>query len=128
MSAIDQRRGTRYELKLDCNLSSPLKSFDAMVGVTQNISRSGLLVTISASPAERSPRLGDLARVVVRLPSSPHIRGRGLNCLARVVRVSEEGGPMRIALEIRRIKFDDTEDADEVVFPLPEPPEIQYIQ
>jgi hypothetical protein len=125
---MDQRRGIRYELKLTCNVTSPMKTFDEMIGVTQNISRSGLLLAISALPADRIPKLGDLARVVVRLPSSQHFRGRGINCLARVVRVSDDGSPIRIALEIRRMRFDASDDATEVAFPTPEPAEVQYIQ
>lgn len=128
MSGTDQRRGVRYELKLECYVSSPVKTFDEMTGFTQNISRSGLLVEVSVLPEGRTPKLGDLARVVVRLPSSRRFHGRGLNCLARVVRLSDEGSPVTIALEIRRMRFDDSDNVADLPLPLSKHAEVQYIQ
>ncbi|MEN6533850.1 MAG: PilZ domain-containing protein [Bryobacteraceae bacterium] len=128
-SKQDQRRGHRYALKLACELTSPLETFDAMLGVTENISRSGILVHLSDRECPELPQLGTLTRAVVRLPASPNAREPILDCLAKVVRVNRDAGARSIALEVRRMRFQSVSNGSAVSdLPLDEEDGRQYIQ
>lgn len=106
MAVRDQRRGLRYRLKLSCHVSSPLKTFGEMDGVTENISRTGILVVCeSGGRTQAVPTVGDVARVVVNLPKSHRFEPRCLDCLAKVVRVGPDIGPRYLAFEVRRMQF-----------------------
>lgn len=128
MALVDQRRGTRYPLQLACDVSSLMQTFGAIGGVTQNISRSGLLIAISALPGGWKPRVGELMRVLVHLPFSADFRSRGLNCMAKVVRVSEDEDPVKVAMEIRRMRFEGADDETEATAPHPDRAEVRYLQ
>ena len=102
----DQRRNTRFEVHLPCELWSPFQAFDMLSGVTVNMSRIGLLFS-PEDPLEGRllPKVGHAARVVLQLPGSGQRRGRCVECLGRVVRLEEQENSRRIALEFRRYQF-----------------------
>ena len=72
------------------------------------MSRRGLLVTLPPS----EPRLavlgvGDLARVIVELPSVPYFRQRCLDCRCRVVRLETQADSCLVAFSVWRYYFGD---------------------
>ena len=58
MTQLDLRRDTRYDVQLGCRVFSPLPSFSELVGVTLNMSRSGLLAVFGEAGVVRRGPLG----------------------------------------------------------------------
>ena len=103
MMARELRRGLRYEVQLPCQVFSPAKSFATFSGVTQNMSRSGLLLALEqAEPASHLPEVGQAVRIVLELPRTVPER-RCVECLGRVVRIDRDFPS--IAFELRRYQF-----------------------
>jgi hypothetical protein len=101
--STDHRRGVRYEVRLHCQVSSPGNVFGNLTGVTQNMSRSGLLLDVRAEgPPDRLPEVGQAARILLELPRSAPEK-RCVECLGRVVRVDKEAPA--VAFEFRRVMF-----------------------
>ncbi|MFB3776632.1 MAG: PilZ domain-containing protein [Bryobacteraceae bacterium] len=99
----DSRRGVRYEVRLQCQVYSPAKVFEDLTGVTQNMSRTGVLLSLEQTNASaRLPEVGQAARIVLELPRSAPER-RCVECLGRVVRVDREFPS--VAFEFRRYQF-----------------------
>ncbi len=99
----DLRRGLRYEVRLPCQVFSPLRAFENLSGVTLNMSRSGVLLTLEQTdPPSRLPVVGQVARIVLELPRSTHER-RCVECRGRVVRVDKDS--TSVAFEFRRFQF-----------------------
>ena len=103
MMARELRRGLRYEVQLPCQVFSPAKSFATFSGVTQNMSRSGLLLALEqAEPASHLPEVGQAVRIVLELPRTVPER-RCVECLGRVVRIDRDSPS--VAFEFRRYMF-----------------------
>lgn len=101
--AKDQRRGMRYAVRLSCQVFSPGKVFGDLTGVTQNMSRSGLLLDLEANGSQPVlPQVGQAARILLELPRSEPQR-RCVECLGRVVRVDRQSPA--VAFEFRRVAF-----------------------
>ncbi len=99
----DYRRGVRYEVRLSCQVSSPGKVFADLTGVTQNMSRSGLLLELEQDEsAARLPEVGQAARILLELPRAT-LERRCVECLGRVVRIDRKGPA--VAFEFRRVTF-----------------------
>jgi len=99
----DLRRGVRYVVELPCQVFSPLRAFANLTGVTQNMSRSGLLLALQqADTPPRLPEVGQAARIVLELPRAAAER-RCVECLGRVVRVDRDS--TSVAFEFRRYQF-----------------------
>jgi hypothetical protein len=103
MMTSESRRGMRYEVQLPCQVFSPARAFATFSGVTQNMSRSGLLLALVESGLpSRLPEVGQAARIVLRLPQTATER-RCIECLGRVVRVDRDSPS--VAFEFRRYTF-----------------------
>ena len=77
------------------------------VGVTENMSRSGILVSWKADSVVSSlPQPGDLLTVEVELPASQTFGRRCMHCQAVVTRVlaGDVRGP-RVALQVSQMQF-----------------------
>ena len=103
---MERRRGTRYPVRLDCNLSLPDRPTASLSGQTVNMSSCGVLVSFQADgPLPAKPKVGGLARLVVELPQAPYFRGCWLDCKCRVVRVVKQTDAHLVALHVGRYWF-----------------------
>jgi hypothetical protein len=106
MTQLDLRRDTRYEVQLSCRISSPLRSFSEIAGVTLNMSRSGLLAVFGeAGSPDVSPLVGAPVRIRVELPGPSGKSARCVECLGRVARVGEQSAPRQVAFALQRYQF-----------------------
>jgi hypothetical protein len=106
MTEVDSRRGVRYAVQLSCKVSSPLRFFNELTGVTLNMSRCGLLAMFGVAAADQpTPLVGTPVRITLNLPNAPGKPARHLECLGRVVRVSEEHVPLQVAFSLQRYQF-----------------------
>jgi len=104
----DRRAYDRQKLELRCSLASFRDNPEAVIGVTENISRGGVLIRWTGEANTIPlPNSGDPITVALKLPLGP----RYLRCSGRVIRVStSRDNPVLVAVEIRRMSFSgDTE-------------------
>ncbi len=103
MDKMDRRVHDRVKVQLSCSLTSPNDNAGPIVGVTENMSRGGVLIRWTAEPDTIPlPNSGVPIAVLVKLPLGP----RCLRCSGRVVRVSTtRNGPNLVAVEIWHISF-----------------------
>ena len=106
MTDLDLRRDTRYAVQLSCRVSSPLQSFNALSGVTLNMSRSGLLAVFGeAGGLVPAPLVGTPVRITVELPGAPGKSPRVLECLGRVARVGDDTSLRQVGFILQRYLF-----------------------
>lgn len=104
---MDRRVDARLDVRLPCHVESPYTRSRLFVGLTENMSRSGILVQWSNSePGVKLPRPGQLLTAEIELPAN-HVFGRKcLHCQVTVVRVSApEQGTARVAFQIGQMRF-----------------------
>ena len=94
------------DVKLKCHVA-PMKSGPrAWWGVTENISRNGILMLCLADRAEEHPRVGETVTVEIELPENPVFGRKCIHCQATVVRIAGgEEEPFRMAFNISQMKF-----------------------
>ncbi len=105
MRLINQRQSPRIDIRLQCRISSPgMRGSNGML--TENISRSGILVAWNAGPEAEPPEVGQLLTVEIELPANHGFGRKCIHCQAVVVRVSQpEGQCPRVALSVNYMKF-----------------------
>jgi hypothetical protein len=110
----DRRRGRRFDLKLKCRASRLFSKSRSLAGVTENFSRSGILVRFAnAQAVEFFANRQEPVKIVVELPQSPSFPGRCLECMGNVARIAEVGTDAPyVAFEIGRIQVKDTSTAN----------------
>lgn len=88
----DRRRRRRFEMRLACRVLSPEMRFDALIGITHDVGRSGALVMFRGEPASAGRmQVGERARLVLELPRHTNFPPRCLECKAKVVRIDVVG-------------------------------------
>lgn len=106
---MDRRVDCRLDVRLPCYVAFPQSNARRFVGLTENMSRNGMLVAWSReNPPAELPRAGDVLTAEIELPASRHFGKRCMSCQATVVRVSaaaEEAGPARVALRVNHMQF-----------------------
>ncbi len=109
MKSINRRETPRIDVRLKCHVTSPRVWANGCAGVTENISRSGLLMRWSAEQAgSRMPRVGDLITMELELPAHHDFPSKCIHCQGTVVRVSvSENEAPRVALNVNYMKFRD---------------------
>jgi hypothetical protein len=109
MKSINRRETPRIDVKLNCHVSSPRVWSNGFVGVTENISRSGLLLLWNGKQSgSRLPRVGDLITMDIELPVHHDFPTKCIHCQGTVVRVSvAEKQAARVALNVNYMKFKD---------------------
>jgi hypothetical protein len=109
MRSINRRETPRIDVKLKCHVSSPRVWSNGFVGVTENISRSGLLLLWNGKQVgSRLPRVGDLISMDIELPVHHDFPTKCIHCQGTVVRVSaSENEAPRVALSVNYMKFRD---------------------
>jgi hypothetical protein len=104
---MDRRADPRVEVRLPCHVEFPKSKSRVFVGVTENMSRSGILVSWSADGlVTHLPKPGELLSVDIELPANHSFGRRCMHCQAVVARVSagEKGEPI-VALQVNQMQF-----------------------
>jgi len=94
------------DVKLKCHVA-PMKTWpQGLSGVTENISRNGVLMLCAENCMGEQPRVGEVVTVEIELPENPVFGRQYIHCQATVVRVySEKGQPFRVAFSVNQMKF-----------------------
>ena len=94
------------DVKLKCHVA-PMKTWpQGLSGVTENISRNGVLMLCAQGSSGEQPRVGEVVTVEIELPENPVFGRKCIHCQATVVRVSgEEGRAFRVAFSVNQMKF-----------------------
>jgi len=94
------------DVKLKCHVAPMKKWPQGLTGITENISRNGVLITCAEGYTGEQPRVGEVVTVEIELPENPVFGRKCIHCQATVVRVSgEEGQPFRVAFSVNQMKF-----------------------
>ncbi len=104
---MDRRADPRIDVTLRCHALFAGSKSRIYVGLTQNISRSGLLLTWDENLAASTlPSLGDPLTVEIELPANRSFGSRCMRCEAVVTRVeAAPGAPRTVALRIEQMAF-----------------------
>ena len=103
---MNRRETPRMDVKLKCHVAPMKAGPRALSGVTENISRNGVLMLCLADRAGEHPRLGETVTVEIELPENPVFGRKCIHCQATVVRIAgDEAEPFRIAFNISQMKF-----------------------
>ncbi|MGD0201156.1 MAG: PilZ domain-containing protein [Bryobacteraceae bacterium] len=104
---MDRRADPRVDVRLPCHVEFPKSKSRLLVGLTENMSRSGILVTWNADGlVTYLPKPGDVLSVDIELPANHSFGRRCMHCQAVVARVSagESGDPL-VALQVNQMQF-----------------------
>ena len=103
---MNRRESPRMDVKLKCHVA-PMKTWpQGLTGVTENISRNGVLMVCAEDCAGAPPRVGEVVTVEIELPENPVFGRKCIHCQATVVRVSgQDGAPFRVAFSVNQMKF-----------------------
>ncbi len=104
---MDRRVDPRVEVKLPCHVAYPRSKSRLFVGVTENMSRTGILLSWNADRSMSNlPKPGDLLTVDIELPANHSFGRRCMHCQAVVARVwTSEPGGIRVALRVNQMQF-----------------------
>jgi hypothetical protein len=100
----DRRTSLRHTLQLTCRISSDGALADSIKALTENVSRSGILVRwLKGMPL---PEVGGSLTLDVQLPKNPEMAPRVMRCRTTVVRVVPGSGQEHeVALRVRAMRF-----------------------
>ena len=104
---MDRRADPLVEVRLACHVESARTRSRLCVGLTENMSRSGILVAWNADGmAAELPKPGDLLSVDIELPANHSFGRRCMHCQAVVARVSAgaKGEPL-VAMQVNQMQF-----------------------
>ncbi len=104
---MDRRSDPRVDVRLPCHVEFPKSKSSLFVGVTENMSRSGILVAWTADGlVTYLPKPGDVLAVDIELPANHAFGRRCMHCQAVVARVpaGESGEPL-VALQVSQMQF-----------------------
>ena len=103
---MNRRENPRMDVKLKCHVA-PMKTWpQGLSGVTENISRNGVLMLCADACSGEQPRVGEVVTVEIELPENPVFGRKCIHCQATVVRVCGEAGqPLRVAFSVNQMKF-----------------------
>ncbi len=105
---MDRRVDPRVEVRLPCHVSSLGGRARFLVGVTENMSRRGILVFWNPRVAAKLPIVGELLNLEIELPTSRAFGRKCISCQVTAVRVIQPktGGPL-VAFQINQMQFRD---------------------
>jgi len=94
------------DVKLKCHVA-PMKTWpQGLTGMTENISRNGVLMLCADTCVGEPPRVGEVVTVEIELPENPVFGRKCIHCQATVVRVSDDNGQAcRVAFSVNQMKF-----------------------
>jgi len=94
------------DVKLKCHVAPMRTSPQGITGMTENISRNGVLMLCAEAFEGEQPKVGEVVTVEIELPENPVFGKKCIRCQATVVRVSaDEGQPFRVAFSVNQMKF-----------------------
>lgn len=103
---MNRRENPRMDVKLKCHVAPMKAGPRGLWGVTENISRNGILMLCMADRAGEHPRVGETVTVEIELPENPVFGRKCIHCQATVVRIAnDEEQPFRMAFNISQMKF-----------------------
>jgi hypothetical protein len=104
---MDRRVDSRLDVRLPCYVAFPSSNSRRFAGVTENMSRNGMLVSWRWEDLpEGLPRPGEVLTAEIELPASRHFGRRCMHCQVTVVRVAtEEPGRARVAFRVNHMQF-----------------------
>ena len=108
------------DVKLKCHVA-PMKGWpQGLSGLTENISRNGVLMICPPGGSGEQPKVGEVVTVEIELPENPVFGKKCIHCQATVVRVGGNNGePVQMAFSINQMKFTEYVTSD---------PEFQEVQ
>ena len=106
---MEMRKDKRFRLQLRCYLMCGRTNSVLISGITEEISRSGLLVRCDQNPIAKLPSAGEYVPVDLELPTgSNRAKPRSLHCHATVVGTrTGAGGETYVALAVDQMQFRD---------------------
>jgi len=105
MPTQERRRRQRFRLELSCRVSFPDKPHLKLHGYTCEVSRSGVSIRCPGEAWLDPPKVGDVAHILITLPTAVSITPRYLACTAVVIRMEDgDDGPL-MAFDIKRMQF-----------------------
>jgi c-di-GMP-binding flagellar brake protein YcgR len=103
---MNRRESPRMDVKLKCHVAPVKTSPHGLSGITENISRNGVLMLCADTCSGEQPRIGEVVTVEIELPENPVFGRKCIHCQATVVRVTGESGqPFRVAFSVNQMKF-----------------------
>ncbi len=104
---MDRRADPRVEVRLRCHLDLPSSKLSLFVGMTVNMSRSGILVAWDTQRVMGTvPKPGDLVGVDIELPANHAFGRRCMYCQTIATRVAPgESGATLVALQVSQMQF-----------------------
>ena len=94
------------DVKLKCHVAPMKAGPRGLWGVTENISRNGILMLCLTDRTSEHPRIGETVTVEIELPENPVFGRKCIHCQATVVRIDGDGNePFRVAFNITQMKF-----------------------
>jgi hypothetical protein len=105
---MERRGSVRLDINLQCRLLSPTNSWKALQGITENMSRSDILILLNQKErCTELPEVGAPVLVEIDLPANHAFGRKCMQCQATVVRTSvADNGAQRIALKIYKMRFE----------------------
>lgn len=104
---MDRRSDPRVDVRLPCHVEFPKSKSRLFVGLTENMSRGGILVAWTADGLiTYLPKPGDVLVVDIELPANHAFGRRCMHCQAVVARVTAgaSGEPL-VALQVNQMQF-----------------------
>ena len=94
------------DVKLKCHVA-PMKGWpQGLSGLTENISRNGVLMICPPGENAEQPKVGEVVTVEIELPENPVFGRKCIHCQATVVRVGGNSHePIQLAFSINQMKF-----------------------
>lgn len=106
LERMEFRRAVRYPVELRCMVSQFAGNPIHLPGRTVNMSRCGVLVAFDQGIGWEAPKVGDTAKVAVRLsPQTRKLRECWVDCQCYVARVGEQSEAPLVAFDLRRYEF-----------------------
>jgi len=101
---MDRRTSVRHNLQLTCRIGSARVLADSAIALTENVSRTGILVNwIDGVPL---PKVGGRLTLDVQLPKNLAMDPRVMRCRTTVVRVTAGSGRTHeVALRVHNMRF-----------------------
>jgi len=104
LKQMDRRTSVRHDLNLTCRIASSRARASIVKALTENVSRTGLLVRwLEGTPL---PKVGARITLDVQLPKNPEMDLRVMRCRTTVMRVIPGlGAEHEVALRVLNMRF-----------------------
>lgn len=103
---VDRRISLRHDLQLTCRIGSGREQAESPKALTENVSRSGILLRWREGMPLPLPKVGGSLTLDVQLPKNPEMKARVMRCRATVVRVVPGSGEEHeVALRVLNMRF-----------------------